>query len=315
MMAFASAGGVKDFFDVPAMGTLASRGEMQLFVGLDAITTPAVLENLRDREQSSRGHLTVRVIMPSADFLFHPKFFLFQTGEASGSLVVGSGNMTVGGLADNVEAFSVVRLDAGGLADANASIDGFLTRHKVRVRPIDDEAMHAAAENVLPGRPPQRRPGPGPGSTTALSGAFLIAEVPKSGNRWRQVNFTQNVMDTFFRVQPGGAVRMRAMRADSTLEAEEMRARVDSGPSHNFRVELKAEGPEAYPRGGRPIALIRRHGARFIYRVYLPSAPEHAELDRLLGQSTTPSREVRRLVLTAAQIQASWAQCPMLRTI
>jgi HKD family nuclease len=94
MVAFASKEGVNHL--QRSIDAAPDEQSVQLVVGVDfGITTREALERLRE------SNIDTRIFLNSVTF--HPKVFEFE-GAADARLVVGSGNLTDGGLSGNVEA-------------------------------------------------------------------------------------------------------------------------------------------------------------------------------------------------------------------
>lgn len=115
-VAFASVSGINKLLDF----ILAERLPKHSFwlFGLDNyITHPDAIE----RAMKTKGAL-VRVKSGLRDeWIFHPKLFWFSDGSSNTSLVVGSANLTIGGLSGNCEAVVAMRADgAAKLAEFNA---------------------------------------------------------------------------------------------------------------------------------------------------------------------------------------------------
>ena len=133
-------------------------------------------------------------------------------------MIVGSGNLTPGGLRQNFEAFSIVRAPSEVLDWS--SWDRFRSGHADNIRPIDQEALDRAAQNTVrrqgrdvepaSGAPAQTQSadsGSAPDVEVLVGGAsrFLVARVPRGGqeqHRWNQVHLNRAVIDRFFRVKP-----------------------------------------------------------------------------------------------------------------
>jgi hypothetical protein len=118
IFAFASARGVAMLLDDPVLGQLTKTGEFELVVGTDAVTDERALAALQDRMTASHPGLRARVLVHDLPILFHPKLCWFVRGERL-TLLVGSGNLTPGGLATNLEAFIVGELDLPEAAEAS----------------------------------------------------------------------------------------------------------------------------------------------------------------------------------------------------
>lgn len=99
--AFAKSSGVSRIFD--ALQAFASRGSLEIMVGVDhQRTSRQSLELLLQT-----GGKVYVFHNPASDF--HPKLYLFKRGKLEGVAIVGSSNLTCGGLYENYE-FNV-RLD------------------------------------------------------------------------------------------------------------------------------------------------------------------------------------------------------------
>ena len=106
--AFASRDGVNWLFQDPVIAQLiTSGGEVDLLVGLDAITNRPTLERLQELEQGNQ-RFRPRVFWNDVFSLFHPKISEFTYPDGGRTLIVGSGNLTPGGLMNNLEAYTTV---------------------------------------------------------------------------------------------------------------------------------------------------------------------------------------------------------------
>ena len=112
-VAFASVAGVTELLDSILAGRLPARSYW-LF-GLDScITHPGAIERAMKLEGAQ-----VRIADGQRGvWIFHPKLYWFSSAESNSSLVMGSANLTAGGLGGNVEA--VVALEAVSGAQSEA---------------------------------------------------------------------------------------------------------------------------------------------------------------------------------------------------
>ncbi|SET46120.1 PLD-like domain-containing protein [Natronincola peptidivorans] len=103
----------------------------------------------------------------------------------------------------------------------------------------------------------------------------LIAEIPNSGNRWKQANFNRAVFEGFFGgiagVNEERRILLRNVSITGILEELEVRPTV-SVRSQNYRVELAAASGIEYPEGdNRPIGIFIKVATRsFIYSLIMP---------------------------------------------
>ena len=146
--AFASRGAVDWLVDDPAVAQLvAGGGEVDLIVGLDAITNRRTLQRLQELEQLHQN-FRPRVFGNDVVSLFHPKISDFTYSNGGRTLIIGSGNLTPGGLMNNIEAYTTIYTDRAEELDVSA-LDEFLHRHAESIKQIDDEALDRAGQNII----------------------------------------------------------------------------------------------------------------------------------------------------------------------
>ena len=245
-------------------------------------------------------------------------------------MIVGSGNLTPGGLRQHFEAFSVTRSDAGETLDLT-SWDGFLHEHDADIRRIDRSALERAGQNVVRASrrlrdvEPDAEPGLGGNDATgdrlvdiepAVGDAdrFLIAQVPRAGERWHQIHFNRDVIERFFRVQAGTAQRVFLLecRHDGTLAEQEVRPCVYSDANQNPKIEVASHPGEPYPEGGRPIAVYRELQVRsFVYMLLMPGDRGYSEMHALTEKLPPVGRGVPRVMANAAHIRSVWHASPL----
>ena len=256
IFAFASRGGVDSLIGDPEIQDFLRESPMSLLVGIDAVTTRNTLVRLRELEQEL-GHLNVQVFWNPTGALFHPKVARFEYPGGCRTMIVGSGNLTPGGLRQNFEAFSVMRSEAGETFDVT-SWDRFLSGHAADIRIIDESALERAAKNVVRGRrrsrdvepdlertPAVAEPSAGPLVNIELpvvrTDRFLVAQVPRAGERWHQIHFNHAVIEQFFRVHLGTTAQrvfLVECRRDGTFAEQEVRPCVYSGANMNPKIEI-----------------------------------------------------------------------------
>ena len=137
--------------------------------------------------------------------------------------------------------------------------------------------------------------------TIYLNSEALVAEIPKSGSRWQQVNFDKNSFENFFGATCGenGVYRIlfRNMSHDGILHEVEVRPSV-SVLSQNYRFELDAAKGLDYPIGNkRPIGVFIKVSQRdFIYELVMPEDDAYESCIEVLDskeQSTSRMRRIR----------------------
>lgn len=334
IFAFASRGGVDSLLGDPEIQDFLRESPMSLLVGIDAVTTRNTLVRLRELEQELE-RLDVRVFRNPTAALFHPKVARFEYPDGRRTMIVGSGNLTPGGLRQNIEAFSVMRAAVGETLDVS-SWDRFLSEHADDMRAIDESALERAAQNVVRGRrrlrdaepDPERAPGVAESALAdplvnieppvGRTDRFLVARVPKAGKRWRQIHFNHKVIEEFFRVQPGTAQRVFLVecRHDGTFAEREVRPCVYSKANKNPKIEIASHSREPYPDAGSPIAVYRELQVRsFAYMLLMPGDPGYAEMLALTGDLPTVGSGVPRVITNAAGIRRFWAASPLVTAI
>jgi len=328
MYAFASRGGVNQLVEDPVVQRFMERGGVvDLVVGIDAVTNEITLERLRElaeRHQEFRP----RVFWNGTAGLFHPKISHFGYPDGTSRLIVGSGNLTPGGLMHNFEGYSVVHSAAEEALDLS-SLDAFLERHADDIRPIDQEALDRAALNIIRAvggvqrpRPPQapapripRVPAVSRRAAAAALGRVLIAQVPAAGGRWAQVHFNGDITDQYFRLTDVEVQRvyLTQVHQDASRGEEEVRPCVYSAANRNHKIEIGAARGLAYPDRARPLLLFRERQVRvFDYMLLMPGQPGHAQISGLLERLPSIGRGAHRSITSIDDVARAWPQCALL---
>jgi HKD family nuclease len=79
-------------------------GSGRILFGIDLPSDPKAIERLRDIATEYSGQLELKYFRPLKNRIFHPKLFLFRTRSGKTSAIIGSSNLTGGGLTENYEA-------------------------------------------------------------------------------------------------------------------------------------------------------------------------------------------------------------------
>ena len=331
VFAFASRDGVNWLFEDPVIGQLiASGGEVDLLVGLDAVTNRQTLERLQELEQGNQ-RFRPRVFWNDVVSLFHPKISDFTYPDGGRTLIVGSGNLTPGGLMNNVEAYTTISVDRAEEIDVSA-LDEFLERHSEAIRKIDDEALARAEQNLISrvyqgpqaGRinissPPRtRRPvrlvPRGREGGVARVDRILIAQVPKAGGRWSQVHFNADVVREYFRLVDFATQRvyLSQVGSDGVRSDAEVRPLVYSSSNKNPKVEFGAASGRGYP-ASPPVLVLRERQLRvFDYMLLFPGAEGYSEVVGLTRTLPSVGRGMPRVITNMNTLEGAWAACPLL---
>jgi hypothetical protein len=328
MFAFASVDGVDRLFQHPEVIDLVKRGTIHLIVGISAITNRATLE-LLGRLAATHPGLSVQAFWDRDDErLFHPKLCSFDYENGRRTTIVGSGNLTPGGLAENFEALTLSRASEGEEISIH-TLHAFLEAHVNDLYPVDDpDVLDRAARNIVRGR---RRGAPRVEEADVVvdprieedlgvdiverEELLLVAEAPKSRGGWRQLQINQAVLTVFFRIPAvrGEELTLRQRFSDGRLGPAEHRHLVFAENSNkNLKFDVGAGGP--YPSGdNRPIITFRDRGGReFEYCTLLPGDNGYAELSaHLAAAEDSIGRGVQRVMRTREQLLQIWPDCPI----
>lgn len=328
LYAFASRDGVNHLIeDQIVLDFMSDGGEIDLIVGIDAVTNRAVLERMQELEQQ-HVNFRPRVFWNQSKGLFHPKISDFLLEDGRRILIVGSGNLTPGGLAGHFEAYAVIvgdqrdEIDIGGL-------ETFLTRHVDNIRGIDDEALERAAANIIRGvaggrrvraRSRVRRGTPGSGLSAAARATgfdrILVAQVPRAGGRWAQVHFNAQVIQDYFRLNRLETERVYLTRIDANAERKDLEVRpcvYSAGSNRNYKIEIGAAKNCAYPDDGRPLLIFRELRLRcYDYMILLPGEHGYGAVLDLTNRLPSPGGGLPRPITDMASLAGAWPECPLL---
>lgn len=111
-IAFAKRSGTKHL--VPHLNHFAKNGNIELLVGIDHLGTSK--EALSDLIGALKKTDQLNIVHNEISSTFHPKVYIF-TSKTMAEIVIGSGNLTEGGLFTNFEASVLLKLDLGVESD------------------------------------------------------------------------------------------------------------------------------------------------------------------------------------------------------
>lgn len=135
----------------------------------------------------------------------------------------------------------------------------------------------------------------------------LVAEIPKSGNRWKQVNFSKEIFENFFGATCGenGVYRvlLKSINSRGIMGETEIRPSV-SVSSHNYRFELNAATGINYPEDGkRPIGVFAKVSERdFLYELIMPGDEGYDSLITAINSRQPMTTRMRRLIYRCEEI-------------
>ncbi|MEW6619298.1 MAG: phospholipase D family protein [bacterium] len=324
IFAFASRPGIGGLLDDPDVRRFLQRGSTDLIIGIDAITDPAALEKLKELENEYEN-FKVKIFYKRMEGVFHPKIVHFIRNDGTQVIIVGSGNLTHGGLKNNIEAYSVFISEPGEEVDLG-DMERFLEIHSDSLKEINDEIIELARQNRIIRRKRKIIEEVEPEEISEEekeeieiipveeNSKMLVAEVPKAGDRWTQIHFNVDVNRQFFKVQPNSSERAYLFEkiSPTKIGQEEVRPVVFSRRNRNIKIEFAAKRDKPYPSDSRPILVVREIGTRiFHYVLLMPRDEGYDEMDNFLQTHRLKSigRGVIRLITTYDNIIHIWQNC------
>jgi HKD family nuclease len=100
---------------------LTRGGEVQLLLGIDMATEPEAIEALLKLHNRHSERMAMRRFVTEPRQTFHPKTWIFSFQSGRAAAIVGSSNLTLGGLANNYEAN--VRIEGAGVVELERFFD------------------------------------------------------------------------------------------------------------------------------------------------------------------------------------------------
>jgi len=321
--AFATSTGIDTCLAEPELRGVLAGGRFALVVGLDAITDTRAVAALQTAQTELPAAKISLFYNSKGGTLFHPKTIFFRR-PSGGVCITGSGNLTLGGLRNNWEAFwkaDVTEADALGLEGQWSS---WTTVHQGNLLSVNDprvaeqaklnaktkaqiqkltketdaEALIALEEDT---------------AEAASLNPFLIAEVPK--NRPGQADFGIGAYQGFFGVTMGNPrhVTFYQVLPTGALAAPEHRQGV-AVKSSNYRFEVEALSGLEHPTDGHFILIFERIGkSEYRYVLLRPGEAGHAQVQQFLDTNYLVQGNLKRRVeVTRSDVQAAWPENPLL---
>lgn len=153
-----------------------------------------------------------------------------------------------------------------------------------------------------------------------IGSTVLMAEIPKSGNRWKQANFSQKVFEDFFEATKGDnsyKIKLTNIKKDGSL-GESIESQSVTVQSKNYRFELRCdETNQPYPSGtNRPIGLFVKVGPKdYMYQVLMPSDDAYSKIKNYLYMETAEHKgrkdSMRRYIADVEAIHALYPELIM----
>lgn len=343
--AFVTADGINLFLGDKTFSNFINLGKYTLIVGMDDITSLKALSKLEELKKRYGSNLEVFAFLHTTKgSTFHPKYSWFKTATG-GLLVLGSGNLTQKGLRKNREAFNINELDDDGIKKIELEWKEWLEANKENLKQIDDPLVIQKAEenakNVTWQRTYKAKKAAELPNADIISGKIeeaeiedgisisftgneeidawffelhykiLLAEIPKSKNRWKQANFDKNTFENFFGAKCGEngeyRVLLKNINKAGKLGNTEIRPAV-SVASQNYRFELDAASGLSYPLNGRPIGIFVKISDRtFLYELFMPDYDNYEQILAFMDSKAKASDKMRRMVV---KVEECFKNCP-----
>jgi HKD family nuclease len=330
LSAFASGNGVTAI--TPLLDIfLADGNTVEIIVGVDRNgTDKAALKNLQSLAAAYEKQCSVHVFQaPSRQSIFHPKLYLLRT-RSTVSCVIGSPNLTCGGLSSNFESMllfgdcetnSAVAANAVSIWETFAKPKAPLRKHYLRelsrsylnvlLKRMPDKPQQEFDETATAvrdlWRPLSRLPLPRSTKMsrrtkvvpTTKKAGFLLMDVLQE-TRFTQMQIPLSIVEEFFRVEPRKAADLSvSIWTQTGISQPITRTLVISQGPRKDRLMRRLEMPQI--RGlARPLAVIFMHlpgRRRFAFHLIPHHSPAYKVANRILQKEGQQGSAERRFVI------------------
>lgn len=361
LVAFASYGGVSALTKYIEEGK--SNGmKIKVVLGVDQKAT-----SKEALEEVLLWGVDARIYHTSSNNIFHPKVYLFENRDIF-TLIVGSNNLTVPGLVQNIECSLLIKdtIDPSSVhEDFYRYWKGILDGSETHLYPLTKKLINNLYQDKVISTEEQRSVRYDDGTdkkdgtkkesiqfkkstiqkfpdgfrpkrlikvrqikktqkenkeveqSVRIDSAVLIAEIPKSGDRWKQANFSQDVFENFFGAKKGDnsyKIKLTNIKKDGSLGEVTERQSVTVS-SDNYRFELRCDETNLpYPEGeDRPIGLfVKEDSKNFLYQVLMPSEDSYKKIKDYLYLETNNQKgrkdQMRRHIADVEAIHALYPE-------
>ena len=329
---FLTGSGMDTLLGVPEVRDVLLHSEVEVLVGLDAVTDRLGLKRLLELAGDNPKFKPL-VIKHSERGLVHPKMLVVRYTDGRTVVVVGSNNLSSSGLSRNVEGYTIARFEPEEPPDLS-DWDEFIRRRDPLIGEIDDEALKAAEQNerrLKRLRTAVRGTRTKPNSGVVVSDGQVyevpvseiedpedledlvhVAQIPKGGNRWSQVGYSAQIIRDYFDVEAGDELVLRSF---GSTQVETPRV-VNPKSNKNHRIELgAARRAGEYPEEGPPVVLFRREEGALRHHRYvllMPGDQGHSKMTELAKKEFKgPVRQVSRAIVPLSRVMTAWPGCPL----
>lgn len=360
MFAFVTTRGIKLLLeDVKFEEMMVSIDQYTLIIGTDSITTDKTLDKFAELIAKYDGKLIVKAFYnKKKGRIFHPKLSWFKREEQF-AIIIGSSNLTEGGLRKNIEgyfhavydnqSFSMIEDEWTNwieeneenlleISDAKVIEKCKLNKRKSSLQrrivdklndeleveeprndfeEIDLNISEAILQN-LPEEDDEDEEDDLDVWSITIDSEVLVAEIPRSGNRWNQANFGKSVFENFFGATPGDNSQRILLKhiTDTNTGETEIRPSI-SVKSNNYRFELDAAKHLDYPSEGTPIGIFVKVSVRqFLYTLLMPGDANYLMVKVMLQRlNENPGRFMRRETMKVDSLKSEVTNLPFWRLL
>lgn len=299
-----------------------STRELHWIVGADMVTTAEALVRLRDLENMSEGRCSVRVLEDPSRGLFHPKAFIFERTDGSGAVLIGSNNVTPGGLENNIEA--AVLID--DLSNQEMEPWRQFWQRLLGLGPVLHSITDDLIARVREERKRQRGPRRRRVRTTEEIDPVLVQGNPRillryiagAGGRTSQVHFSRRMAEQFFGLSPAEnrTISIQMVQPEQPPgRLERNRPLVFSQVNKNSRIEMRGVQerlPHDYPSGWYAILLVQEvESGRFRYMTLIPTDHGYNEVDNYLKQVPRHGVAFQEDIIQLSRLLEIWPDYPV----
>ncbi|MGD9569445.1 MAG: phospholipase D family protein [Sedimentibacter sp.] len=275
-----------------------------LLMGIDEVTNTRTLEKARVL-MKKHSNLSIKVFYDkNSNNTYHPKYSFFKTNQG-GSLIIGSGNLTLKGLRKNREAFTITEVNNVDFSRIEFEWEAWLSENDEYIKEIDDEEVIMKADENARRRQnkiqTRKKKSEFKGRLEEqidssedeidawefeTNSRVLAAEIPK--NRWGQAGFHKETIRDFYKVNIESfretLVILRKILPDGTANEIENRIIKYKKASKNYYFEITTPENSAYPESGqRPVIIFVEIALRtYLYMLLMPEDENYSELSDYL---------------------------------
>jgi hypothetical protein len=289
-------------------------------VGADTVTTAEALIRLRALQTSFSGRCSIRVLEDPRGRLFHPKLFVFERADGSGTVLIGSNNLTPGGLEDNIEA--AVYLYDLSTEDMNAWRQFWrVADADPRLKPISDDLIERVRRDrrrVHLNRRRLRVTEESDNETAQANAPVLIRYLAGAGGRTSQVHLSRHIAESYFGLRPNDqrTIDIQMVQpGEPPGRLETNRPLIFSQANRNSKIEMdgiKNRLPRNYPSGWYAILIVQQmEERRYRYMLLVPDNPGYQELSAHLDQVPRHRLALQEEILTLDRLLELWPDYPV----